>query len=276
MIRFDSAKFMAAMKELKQEIPEEIDRVFNWQMALWVQGVIKQVHGDPNNTLSEQKQAFDGTVEKDLNRLFQPLSAGWDIVNYKKQGERAVLSPSRKPWFIDPEHDLKNADYSVMRAIHERYRNSRGRIKYKGDNKEENGKTYITKYAVKESEFNRYKKAILSHVGKTKAAWVKVLAYFQAKSGYYAEWSPPAWITRHSGWGSSYGVASGQMAANGMTGRYFGGSNVNWIGSKDEQRTCDWLGQLRLKDMRTHAAKRLQKILLRHTPLEARFGLSAA
>jgi hypothetical protein len=276
MIAFDGSQFLRAVEELKREVPYEIDKLFSWQEALWVRDIIKKISANPSLPMGQQKQRGEMAVEKDLRRLFAFSAKDGGAHRWDTKNGGMVKTAKGAVVFYDADH----WEVSDFKNIHQKNRGSRGRVKKSvGGMTEIDGKMYSNKYLPKQNPaLLRYMAEIKSHVGKTKASWLKALDYFNAKSGGLANWTAPSWVTRNKGWGNANGGAYSNFSVNRISGEWAAGSNVPWITERDAASIVNATGATRIRDLKTqNALMRLKKVIEKHNalsmPLESRFGL---
>ena len=113
-------------KELKTEVPVEMDTIMSWQMSLWIRKITMYIHGDPKKSLAEQKKMGIGAVGVDIDLLFKPIQQHYSFWDAKtSMGIRDKVKQTI--WFVAKERWLATVGNS-LEGTHDRYRNRRGRI----------------------------------------------------------------------------------------------------------------------------------------------------
>ena len=267
-VTFDSSKFIGAMKELQKEVPLEFQSIMRWQMSLWVRDIIEKIGGDPRKSMFKQRQAGEGLVGADIGKVFGILKKNDTVFALSKgkdmTGLFMVKTESNGVFLMSLSHNLHYAGPTKMETMHNERRNSAGRVKNALQDTRRNGLNLKGKYMVPKAVLLAYIKEKQSHVGRTKACWVKALNYFEGLSQGLAKWQAPAWVTRNAAAVSSLSMVSETFNAGAMTGEWAAGSQLDY-GRGTGSATINSTGQTRMNDLeRPFAATRLIGIFNKH------------
>lgn len=193
------ARFYDKIRDLQASSGRDIAEIVQQQARLTNFELIKSTppHSKApiNESFSIQKKMGEGTIEMDVNRLYQPLSK---IKAVSQPGEefKFFFLALKKKWgdladalfhakiFDKKPSIIEKADFQLQRKI----RGSRGRIsKYFRDPIQ----------VFDEPSITAIKKILRDRVGWAKAGWLKAAVRLGVKG-------IPGWITRHTGSPGTY------------------------------------------------------------------------
>ena len=270
MMTVDTSKFRNAMKELKRDVPVEMRNIGNWQMGLAVRTIITNIGVKLDSDeglggrLPTQKRAQERTIDVQLRKLFTypDKGKGWTLSRQDRKTGDVVATRGSSAYFIDQDHFLRQgADLS---GIHKKHRGKFGQVYGNFAPVTRGNKTYDMAYTSTRAQVNRYVKLMQSHIGRTKATFLKALESFNAKSGGYSRWTAPSWITRHRSWASSFGKAEERWNDATGTGEWMAGSDVPWAGDLNASGKVKFAMKLRMIDLQSgHALMRLKGMIER-------------
>jgi hypothetical protein len=210
-----------------------------WKTAPWGgKGVL--------GSYAKQRATGKGAVEHDIDKIYAKFEPSKQVTwTLKSDGRRFVKNKETGAVIVvEPQNDMMKTDAMAMRALHMKYRNRRGRVKFNGD-----------QVWVKKSAFRKYVKSVQARVGSLKAGWLNALnLYARLSSGSTGR--IPNWIKNQAVHAGSHG---GNMDATGNGTIYATNDAHHW--KAIQQRTVVETMRVREKDLRGMAMKRIQRLV---------------
>lgn len=259
-MRLDAKGFYSAMASIQREVPIELHTLLCWQMALVVQNIMVNIGvkideglGGGRAKLPAQKREHELRIEGQLSRLFQVPESNWTITKPIKKtkgghyGDR-IIKTNNGVMRVDMDHDFYGSKdvMAKMETIHKKHRGRRGQVLVTLNPKMAGKISYIQKFLVKQSSFNKYNRDVQKHIGRTKASFNYALEFFSSKSKGLATWMPPTWVRRH---GNYFGAASITWNPQTMVGTFMAGSNVPWARDLNARGKLEYALRMRMKDI---------------------------
>jgi hypothetical protein len=212
------------------------------QLRLWVQDVVKLA--PPKN-----RRQGRAAVESDLNKLFV-VKDRKPVIDFFQENftDNTALPSSVQMKFNAPKSELKR--------FHQKYRNKKGRVRYKGMVvKNIGGIDFYNKWYISRKQFNEYKKEVFEKIGMLKASFIPAidaLASFVNTKGIYA-----AWLKKVNMKLGSYSLMTMKPDGNG---KMYAVSFVSY--SEDQaQRLVNQTRRKRDIDIRKQLPKRIDKLV---------------
>jgi len=199
MVEFDRTRFDAALREFRRYSRRSLQEVLRQQ----AKGIVRQIAdrtppGGPSTFGSQAKKRGEAAVERDIRKIL--VAGSYNSRAAAKDGDLSAANWAN--YVVDPA------------SVHKRYRNARGRVR----------REITPKIKVKAGDLKRLISAKKKMVGYLASGWKQAAAKFGAKL--------PAWITRHSGAGSSREVSSQvsiEVVATNSVGYADKAANINQI-----------------------------------------------
>ncbi|NBR87388.1 MAG: hypothetical protein EB141_13345 [Verrucomicrobia bacterium] len=150
------------------------------------------------HTYPESRQQGENKVRGDLAKVFLPV--GPESVTMGRRSQKKSAADYVPLWtvktgklYATAHANFKpDASESEMSAIHKSKRNSRGSVRNFAPKlaAATPKRTMVNRIVVRRTTFNRYQRAVLTHVGKLRAGWAKGLQACGV--------TPPNWILRNA------------------------------------------------------------------------------
>lgn len=177
-------------------------------------------------TYPKQQAQGSGAVKRDLRKLFFPVEP--QAIQFGKRSVKKKSAADYVPLWTTTGGKLFGATLENFKptlsqegfaAIHKSQRNSRGRVNAVHAQKftvATDKRTMVNRIIVKRSDFNRYQRTVLTHVGKLRSGFAHTLLRLGV--------SVPSWIQRNAtpetgfvvdnlGTGATPSIVSGNTAA---------------------------------------------------------------
>ena len=274
MMTLHMGSFIRAMNEIKKDTSVELRKLMAWQMALVLQNVMVNVGvkldaelglGGGSSKLPAQRDRQKDTVASQINKIFQAPDSSWSLTAPDNRGN-VVSKKGKAIFYIDSEHRVDDLD--KMAKIHKKFRGKRGQVEGQFVNEKRGNVTFTGKYITTQDNIASYIKFVQTHIGRTKASFLESLEYFSNRSGGYAAWTPPEWITRH---GNYYGGANlEQFDPQTMTGTWSGGSDIPWAAELNANGKVTHALEMRKRDIESgRVLKKLTGLIEKHNKVAA-------
>lgn len=265
-VTFDARQFLGAMRELKKEIPFEMNLVMRWQMGLLCKTMIEKIGSNPSWSLPTQQKKGERAVANDVRKIFEPIKTEykwWDYKGKEFSGMKVVKTGTGSTFLVPQNKFIDDSNASSVSALHQSMRKPNGRTFDTGLDRHKKKKQYIhEKYMIPVNMLNEHIKDVQTHVGRCKACWVKAFDYFVGKSKGMISWAPPAWVTRNRMAVSQHSFQAEEVNEFAMTGKWQAGSNLAY--GRNPGSVLGYAMNLRIKDLQGYALLRLQKVLNKH------------
>lgn len=144
------------------------------------------------------KKAGEKAIATDLSRSVETITANWDNPAIAKRIRKYIARRNTRALeqmfkVLGVSHHQENRVVRFDKSVHEKNRNSRGRV----------GISVEQVSAFPKREIDRYRRSLYRRVGRAKAGWAKHAAPLGVMK------SAPKWISRHFGTVSGGGAVGG-------------------------------------------------------------------
>lgn len=198
-ITYDPRKFLDALKTVSREAGVSMSNLIRYQMALWVNDLIKRTAGDPKNT-SGHRRAGQEAIRRDLSKIFVAIDNPSVLQKWQDaaKGDSIYRYNDQKKRFRVRAKLLKE----TMERWHTQNRDRRSGRTMKPANQAD---AWGGRMPVQTRRLEQFARKVSRDVGKTKAGWLVAANRFAAATQGIVTNMAPAWVARHAGWAAAYG-----------------------------------------------------------------------